>query len=47
LVFDLLAVLHMSWIRNLNFVLFIINALIMEEFEKSSGQYLGLIVMSH
>jgi hypothetical protein len=47
MVFGLLAVLHMSWIRNSNFVLFVVNVLIKWEIEKPSGQYLGLIVMSH
>jgi hypothetical protein len=32
-----------SWIRNLNFVLFVVNILIMGEIEKPSGQFLGLI----
>jgi hypothetical protein len=36
-----------SWIQNLNFVLFVVNALIKGEIEKPSGSYLGLIVMSH
>jgi hypothetical protein len=43
----LLAMLHMSWLQNSNFVLFVINVLINGEIEKPSGQYLGLIVMSH
>jgi hypothetical protein len=47
LAFGLLAMLHMSWIRNLNFMLFVINVLIKEEIEKLSGQYLGLAVMSN
>jgi hypothetical protein len=47
MVFGLLAVLHMSWIQNSNFVLFVVNVLIKGEIEKLSGQYLGLIVMSH
>jgi hypothetical protein len=36
-----------SWIQNLNFVLFVVNELIKGEIEKPSGQFLGLIVMSH
>jgi hypothetical protein len=36
-----------SWIQNLNFVLFVVNALTKGEIEKPSGQYLGLSVMSH
>jgi hypothetical protein len=43
--FGLLAVLHVSWIQNSNFVLFVVNVLIKEEIEKPSGQYLSLIVM--
>jgi hypothetical protein len=43
----LLCVLHVSWIRNSNFMLFIVNILIKGEIEKPTGQYLGLIVMSH
>jgi hypothetical protein len=34
-----------SWIQNLNFVLFVVNALIKGEIEKPSGQYLGLIIV--
>jgi hypothetical protein len=45
--FGLLAVLHVSWIQNSNFVPFIVNVLIKWEIEKPSGQYLGLIVISH
>jgi hypothetical protein len=45
--FGHLAVLHVSWIQNSNFVLFVINVLIKGEIEKPSGQYLGLIVMSN
>jgi hypothetical protein len=37
LAFGLLAVLHVSWIRNLNFVLFVVNVLIHGEIEKPSG----------
>jgi hypothetical protein len=47
LAFGLLAVLHVSWIQNSDFVLFVINVLIKGEIEKPSGQYLGLIVMSN
>jgi hypothetical protein len=36
-----------SRIQTSNFVLFIINELIKGEIEKSSGQFLDLIVMSH
>jgi energy-converting hydrogenase Eha subunit B len=32
-----------SWIRDSNFVLFVVNGLIKGEIEKPSGQYLGLI----
>jgi hypothetical protein len=32
-----------SWIRDSNFVLFVVNGLIKGEIEKSSDQYLGLI----
>jgi hypothetical protein len=35
------------WIQILNFVLFVVNGLINGEIEKSCGQFLGLIVMSH
>jgi hypothetical protein len=45
--FALLAVLHLSWIQNSNFVLFVVNVLIKGEIEKPSGQCLGLIVMSN
>jgi hypothetical protein len=37
LAFGLLAVLHVSWIRNSNFVLIVINVLIKGEIEKLSG----------
>jgi hypothetical protein len=47
LAFGLLVVLHGSWIHYSNFVLFIINGLVKGEIEKPSGQYHGLIVMSH
>jgi hypothetical protein len=36
-----------SWIQILNFMLFVVNGLVKEEIEKPSGQFLGLIVMSH
>jgi hypothetical protein len=47
LTFGLLPVLH--GVLDLNFKLcaFVINGLIKEEIEKPSGQFLGLIVMSH
>jgi hypothetical protein len=47
LLFNLLAVLHE--VLNLNFKLcvFVVNGLIKGEIEKPSGQFLGLIVMSH
>jgi ABC-type uncharacterized transport system permease subunit len=47
LAFGLLAMLHVSWIQNLNFVPFVVNVLIKGDIEKPSGQYLGLIVMAH
>jgi hypothetical protein len=47
LAFDLLVVLHVSWIQNLNFVFCVVNVLIKGEIEKPSNKYLGLIVMSH
>jgi hypothetical protein len=47
LAFGLLFVLHVSWIRNSNFVLFIVNVLIKGQIEKPSGMYLSLIVMSN
>jgi hypothetical protein len=47
LAFGFLAVLHVSWIQNSNFVLFVVNVLIKGEIEKSSDQYLGLFVMSN
>jgi hypothetical protein len=37
LAFGLLAVLHVSWIRNSNFVLIVVNVLIKGEIEKLSG----------
>jgi hypothetical protein len=36
-----------SWIRTLNFLPFVVNRLIKGEIEKSSDQFLALIVMSH
>jgi hypothetical protein len=36
-----------SWIQTSNFVLSFINRLIKGEIGKPSGQFLGLIVMSH
>jgi hypothetical protein len=45
--FDPLAVLHVSGIRNSNFVLFYCQCTDQGETEKSSGQYFGLIVMSN
>jgi hypothetical protein len=47
LTFGLLVVFHISWIQNSNYVLFIVNVLIKGEIEKSSGQYLGLIMMNN
>jgi hypothetical protein len=47
LAFGLLAMLYMSWIQNLNFVLSIVNVLIKGKIEKLSGQHIGLIVMSN
>jgi hypothetical protein len=35
------------WIRNSNFVLFVVNVLIKGKIKKPSGQFIGLIVMSH
>jgi hypothetical protein len=37
LAFGLLAVLHVSWIQNSNFVLIVVNVLIKGEIEKLSG----------
>jgi hypothetical protein len=45
LLFGLLAMLH--GVLDSNFVFFVVNRLIKEEIEKSSGQFIGLIVMSH
>jgi hypothetical protein len=36
-----------SWIQTSHVVLFVVNGLIKGEIEKPSGQFLGLIVMSH
>jgi hypothetical protein len=47
LAFGLLAMLHVSWIQNSNFVLFVVNVLTKGDIEKPSGQYIGLIVMSN
>jgi hypothetical protein len=47
LAFGLLVVLHVSWIRNSNLVLFVVNVIIKGEIEKPSGKYLGLIVLSN
>jgi hypothetical protein len=43
LAFGLLAVLHVSRIRNSNFFFSVVNVLIKGEIEKLSGQYLSLI----
>jgi hypothetical protein len=37
LAFGLLVVLHVSWIQNSNFVLFVVNVLIKGEIDKPSG----------
>jgi hypothetical protein len=47
LAFGFVAVLHVSWIQNLNFMLFVVNVLIKGEMEKSGSQLLGLIVMTN
>jgi hypothetical protein len=47
LAFGLLSVHHGSWIQTSNFVPFVVNGHIKGEIEKPSGQFLGLIVMSH
>jgi hypothetical protein len=47
LAFDLLAVLHGVLDSNLKLCAFVVNGLIKGEIEKPSGQFLGLIVMSH
>jgi hypothetical protein len=43
LAFNLLVVLHGTWIQISNFVLFIVDLFIKVEIEKPSDQYLGLI----
>jgi hypothetical protein len=43
----LLAVLHAVLDSNFKLYAFVVNGLIKEEIEKSSGPFLGLIVMSH
>jgi hypothetical protein len=43
----LLAVLHGVLDSNFKFYVFVVNGLINGEIEKPSGQFLGLIVMSH
>jgi hypothetical protein len=43
----LLAVLHEVLDLNFKLCAFVVNGLIKEEIEKSSGPLLGLIVMSH
>jgi hypothetical protein len=45
--YGLLAVLRGSWIQTSNFVPFVVNELIKGDIEKSSGQFLSLIAMSH
>jgi hypothetical protein len=45
--FGLLAVLHGVLDSNFKLCAFIVNGLIKGEIEKPSGQFLGLIVMSH
>jgi hypothetical protein len=47
LVFGHLAVLHGVLDSNFKLCAFIVNGLIKGEIEKPSGQFLGLIVMSH
>jgi hypothetical protein len=47
LAFGLLAVLHGVLDSNFKLCAFIVNGLIKGEIEKPSGQFLGLIVMSH
>jgi hypothetical protein len=47
LAFSLLAVLHGVLDSNFKLCAFVINGLIKGEIEKSSGQFLDLIVMSH
>jgi hypothetical protein len=43
----LLAVLHRVLDLNFKLCVFVVNGLIKGEIEKPSGQFLGLIVMSH
>jgi hypothetical protein len=43
----LLAMLHGVLDSNFKLCAFVVNGLIKGEIEKSSGQFLGLIVMSH
>jgi hypothetical protein len=45
--FGLLAVLHGVLNSNFKLYVFVVNGLINVEIEKPSGQFLGLIVMSH
>ncbi len=47
LAFGLLAVLHGVLDSNFKLCAFVVNGLIKGEIEKPSGQFLGLIVMSH
>jgi hypothetical protein len=47
LVFGLLVVLHRVSDSRFKLCTFVVNGLIKEEIEKASGQFLGLIVMSH
>jgi hypothetical protein len=47
LLFDLLALLHGVFDSNFKLCAFIVNGLIKGKIEKQSGQFLGLIVMSH
>jgi hypothetical protein len=47
LVFGHLAVLHGVLDSNFKLCAFVVNELIKGEIEKLSGQFLGLIVMSH
>jgi hypothetical protein len=47
LLFGLLAMLHKVLDSNFKLCSFVFNELIKGEIEKPSGQFLGLIVMSH
>jgi hypothetical protein len=47
LAFGVLAVLHGVLDLNFKLYFFVVNGLIKGEIEKSSGQFLGFIVMSH